>query len=465
MGSAGNAFGYEDGSVRRVGGALHMLVSEEVSAPKWVGMRLAHWTSASPRGDAPWQRVGTLVLDGREMVSSENCSDSRDHTAALWSPVAFFEDAEDAWFMTYIGYDCPGNEEGVVFLARSTVAGPDGIGGPYASVDGPGAPLLSRNGSATQPWEGAQGDDSFFAFRGPGGAAPPLLALYGSSDGGSYWSVGLASSPSGSVRGPWERAAAGNPLQINGQRTENPIVLAVTPPNALQPLLVAVFDDIAGEAEGFGLTWSLDGAAWAPAQRVAVPGGARAPMGLLDNGDGTLLVVMNVRGTYDSLYVASFAMGAPAPFDLADGTLLTTRKCVGSDGGAAQRLLARADGTLRLAADAAKCVDLFSCDTGAGVMDIYTCHVPGDGTVCGGAYPSNPPVNQLFDIARGDGTIRYSADARFCLTAASAEGAVQLLPCAPGDAAQQWAIVADGAGDGAVLVKRLGGAGDCLSVG
>ncbi len=90
--------------------------------------------------------------------------------------------------------------------------------------------------------------------------------------------------------------------------------------------------------------------------------------------------------------------------------------------------------------------------------------MPGDGTNCGGAYPSNPPVNQLFDIARGDGTIRYSADARFCLTAASAEGAVQLLPGVPGDAAQQWAVVADGTGDDAVLVKRLGRAGDCLSI-
>lgn len=98
-------------------------------------------------------------------------------------------------------------------------------------------------------------------------------------------------------------------------------------------------------------------------------------------------------------------------------------------------------------------------------MDIYSCHVPGDGSVCGGAFPSNPPVNQLFDTSRSDGTIRYIADTRFCLTAASAEGAVQLLLCAPGNAAQQWSVVPDGAGDGAVLVKRLGGAGDCLSVG
>ena len=457
-GSLNNSYGYEDGSVRLVGGALHMLVSEEWAAPQWVGMRLAHWSSASADGTAPWLRVGTLVLDGREMVSSRNCS--ADHTAALWSPVAFFEEAAGTWFISYVGYMCP-NADGVVRLAQSTVAGPDGIGGPFVSA----GTLLARNSSA-QPWEGAQGDDSFFPFHAPGGALPPLFALFGSSDGASYWSVGLAASASGSIRGPWARAAAGNPLAVNGQRMENPIVLAVVPPNASSPLLIAVYDDIAGEAEGFGLTWSLDGVAWAAGQVVAVDGGgARAPMGLLDMGDGTVLVIFNRKSAYDSLWTARFAIGPAAPFSPPDHTPLTTRACGSGAAADAQRFFARADGTLRLAANDSICVDLFGCDTSVGAMDVWTCHIPGDKSVCGGSFPSDPPVNQLFDLARSDGTVRYLHDERYCLTAAAnPEALVSLQSCAAGNGLQQWALVADGAGDGAVLVQHLGAAG-CLSVG
>ena len=263
-GTADNVFGFEDGSVRIVNGTFHMLVSEEYAAPKWVGMRLAHWVSESPLGNVGWTRVGTLILDGKEMISTENCSDARDHTAALWSPVAFFDDVAGSWFLTYVGYDCPGNVDGVVQLARSASGE---IGGPYSSV----GTLLARNRSA-QPWEGAQGDDSFFAYHPPGssGRGGELLALYGSSDASSYWSVGLASAASGTVAGPWMRAPSGNPLPVNGQRMENPIVLEVPAPPSATPaaaaagagsptLLLAVFDQIGEEGEGFGLTWSLDG--------------------------------------------------------------------------------------------------------------------------------------------------------------------------------------------------------------
>jgi hypothetical protein len=85
-GSAGNTFGYEDGSVRRIGDALHMLVSEEYLEPKWVGMRLAHWATNDSAGALGWTRMGTLKLDGSDMVSTRNCSDTRSHTAAIWSP-------------------------------------------------------------------------------------------------------------------------------------------------------------------------------------------------------------------------------------------------------------------------------------------------------------------------------------------------------------------------------------------
>ena len=174
--------------------------------------------------------------------------------------------------------------------------------------------------------------------------------------------------------------------------------MKVVPVGTSAPLLIAVYDDIAGESEGFGMTWSLDGVKWAPGQLVHVPGGgARAPMGLIDMEDGTVLVVFNRKSTYDSLWAARFKVGPappPGPFNPPDHTPLTARACVsGSD---AQRFHVGVNGTVRLASSPSKCVDLFGCDTSAGVIDIWTCHIPGDGTVCGGSYvePPAPPVSQ-----------------------------------------------------------------------
>lgn len=487
-GTAGNVFGFEDGSIRLVNGTFHMLVSEEYAVPKWVGMRLAHWVSDFPLGNAGWTRVGTLILDGKEMVSTENCSDARDHTAALWSPVAFFDDVVGSWFLTYVGYDCPGNVDGVIRLARSTSGD---IGGPFTSA----GTLLARNGSA-QPWEGAQGDDSFFAYRPPGssGGGGELLALFGSSDASSYWSVGLASSVSGTVAGPWTRAPAGNPLPVNGQRMENPIILEVPAPSSAAPaaggaptLLLAVFDQIGEEGEGFGLTWSLDGkgersrvrrhsppthpllawsppnTVWAPGQSVAVPGGVRAPMGALLTADNVVSVWFNRQGTtYDSLWVAQFALGPAPPFVPPDSTPLTLKPC--EAGAPQQAFTVGTNGTLRLVSAPNTCVDLNGCDTTTGVMDVWTCHVPGD--ACGGAFPSDPAINQRFSV-NANGTISYTDAPAFCLTAASPQHAwlatsVVLQECLPGSENQTWRIVGDVTSDFSIVAQQSGA---CVNVG
>jgi len=470
-GSAGNLYGYEDGSIVSAGGLLHMLVSEEVSSPKWVGMRLGHWSTSVATGDAGWARQGTLVLDGKEMVSTRHC-DGVDHMAALWSPMAHYEEAEARWYMTFVGYACPGNADGVIYLARSLVAGQGGVGGPFESVGS--GPLLSRNHSV--PWEGAQGDDSFVAFRPPGAApAGPLLALYGSSNGGSYWSIGLAQA--GSIAGPWTRAPTGNPLPLNGQRVENPIVFEASPDAAQPPLLALVHDWIGREGQGFGLSWSSDGTAWAASQLVAVPGGVRAPMGVLALGADSLAVFFNRQGPgFDSLWVARFALGpaqpspSPAPSPpFPNDTPLALRPCSNASalaqrfvrgGGSGSSSSSSSDGTLRLAADAALCVDLLGCDTGAGQMELWSCHAPGD--VCGGSYPSSPAANQAFAV-NANGTISYAHDTRYCLAAVGS--ALRLLPCAPSDSTQLWQLPADSAGGAPAFRIQQQAADACVDVG
>jgi hypothetical protein len=284
-------------------------------------MRLAHWRTTALAGDAGWQRVGTLMLDGKPMISTENCTDKVDHNAALWSPVAYFEDGY--WYMTYVAYDCPRNIDGQIKLTKSTVAGPAGIGGPYASVSG--GPLLATGpagGNKSQPWEMQQGDDSFFPFRGPLAApnnewphAPTqnhsgeLLAFYGSSRFGWPWNVGLAASSSGKISGPWVRLAS-NPVLIDGSEAENPIVVAVNRPSDGVQVLLMLHDWVLKGRAGYGMTWSIDGRHWANSTMIHVPGGCEAPIGILPSlvEDEQLTVWWNLRGRFDGLFAAQFAL-------------------------------------------------------------------------------------------------------------------------------------------------------------
>lgn len=73
-GSAGNKYGYEDGSVRRVGNTTHLFVSELIGDPVWVKMRFGHWRTRDLDGAIGWERVGTVVLDGLPAISTANCT-------------------------------------------------------------------------------------------------------------------------------------------------------------------------------------------------------------------------------------------------------------------------------------------------------------------------------------------------------------------------------------------------------
>ena len=311
-GSAGNSHGYEDGSVVREGNTTHMFVTEMFGAPMWIKTRLAHWQTTAAAGDRGWQRSGTISLDGEDMVSTANCSDPADirHNAALWSPVLYKEchpaQLNCTWYMSYVGYNCGrgysnANTDGEIKLAKSTA----GVAGPFISVP---TVLLKRDN--TSKWEGKQGVDSFFPFQPHPQGAPgqQLLAFFGSSRFGWPWNVGLAQSTSGSILGPWEPFKAANPLNLDGGKVENPIVLSVLVPASQERLLVMVHDWVTGGSAGFGMTWSRDGLSWSNSSMVTVPGGVEAPLGVLPSltHSGGLTVWWNKRGRYDNLFAAQF---------------------------------------------------------------------------------------------------------------------------------------------------------------
>ena len=159
-----------------------------------------------------------------------------------------------------------------------------------------------------------------------------LLAFFGSSRFGWPWNIGLAESSSGGIEGPWLRLAKGNPLNIDGGKTENPIVIevSVSAPEKTgvssvsgesygsSTMLLMLHDFVTDGARGFGMTWSRDGVNWANSTMVSVPGGCEAPMGILpvldsavsreEGGAQAFTVWWNKRGRYDDLFSAQFEL-------------------------------------------------------------------------------------------------------------------------------------------------------------
>jgi hypothetical protein len=148
----------------------------------------------------------------------------------------------------------------------------------------------------------------------------------------------------------------------------------------------------------------------------------------------------------------------PKPFVPADHTQLTMQPCLAGE--QAQNFSMNAtDGTIRLTDAMAKCIDLYECDASQGMMDIYTCHVPGDRS-CPGA--TSPPTNQLFAL-NSNGTITYKSSPVYCLGSTPIGSAgvsdVKLQKCT-GAANQLWQLTGAGTSH---LIQQKGG-DHCISV-
>ena len=86
---------------------------------------------------------------------------------------------------------------------------------------------------------------------------------------------------------PFKRRQPSSLVDFNGGGSENPVVTFLPKAN----LYLAVFDDLFGEAKGFGISFSANGLDWStPASVVAVPGGARTPMATIVEPDGGLSI-------------------------------------------------------------------------------------------------------------------------------------------------------------------------------
>lgn len=279
-GTDGIRYGFEGGRIVQVDGRLHLFTSEMLGEPRFVKMRLAHWSS----GDGgTWTRESTLFESSGEYEGG-------DPRASLWSPMPIYDNTSGRWNLFYVAYRSKPstadawyeNYEGKIWRAVSAKADLAGIGGPYEN-----AGIVMEPGAASDAWEGLQGTDSFFPFEAGG----HWLAFYGSARTErlpvSFWGVGLAMSER--LDDGWTRLSALNPVPIDKTWVENPVVTRLP-----DGLYIALFDG--GPDHGtFGYSVSEDGTKWSKGEYVHFPQGnwikdVRTPLGLIPEADGAYAI-------------------------------------------------------------------------------------------------------------------------------------------------------------------------------
>lgn len=266
--------GFEGGRVIKIKGTYHMFTSEMVDMPPWVKMKLGYWVS---RDGLTWQRKATI----RESSGDYTGKDPR---AALWSPLPVYDESENRWNLFYVAYKAAPstetrfleNHEGRIWRAISATPGIEGIGGPYTDIK-----VILEPGPDCGAWEGLQGTDSFFPWK----VGNTWYAFHGSAKTDSlpvkHWLVGMASSTTTSIAGPWKRIPALSPAPMEDHFIENPIVTPLP-----EGGWMCVYDSF--EPDAIGWAFSADGIHWEKGHALVIQPSAgewskdiRTPLGLV----------------------------------------------------------------------------------------------------------------------------------------------------------------------------------------
>lgn len=272
-------FGYEGGTVVKVGETYHLFTSEMVDNPMWVKMRLGHWTSTDR---LTWKRQKTVRTSTGDFTGT-------DARAALWSPMVVWDADSNRWNLFYVAYHSAPNRgkefwlnaKGRIWRAVAETAGKEGINGSFKDEG-----IIMQPDAETQSWEGLQGVDSFYPWQANG----QWYAFYGSSKSEEMpvhsWLVGFAESQSPTIAGPWKRMPGKNPAPIEPEFIENPIVTAL--PNGG---FLCVYDNNTPDAIGW--SYSADGLNWEKGNALIVQPNqgnwakdVRTCLGVVDEGNG-----------------------------------------------------------------------------------------------------------------------------------------------------------------------------------
>lgn len=289
--ASGNKSGFETGQVVKIKGVYHMFVNEMFGRPH-LDMRIAYWTSTDA---VTWKRKSTVV----ESVPGRSATNLR---SEVWVTAVEFNEEEQAWNIFYVAYrggdKARGELEGYdyagrIWRAKSTVAGRDGIAGPYVDMG-----IVLQPDANSQSWEGQQAIAAFNPYR----VGDSWYAFY---DGHNHvpksdWPLGMAKAPR--LSGPWTRLPEGqNPIPISAIFNENVEVTELKAGGYL-----AIFDSFGDQEIGYSL--SDDGIHWAKERRLKVQSpnnlwadagdhATRTPLGAIEEEDGSFTVVYTARYT------------------------------------------------------------------------------------------------------------------------------------------------------------------------
>ena len=286
--TADNKFGFEGGTVRKVGGTYYLFSTEVFDTPKTAAVRMAIWKS----GDGITFRKHRVIAK-----TNYNWNDST-YRMSPWSPMTAFDPERNVWSVFHVGYRRKPNSTNVFNMSGrirrldSKVKGINGIGGPYASGG-----WLNIDKKPEQ-WEGPGEMVSFCAFK----VGAEWWGFYGSNsvpehvdasgtinlNAKNLFFVGLAKSK-GDLTGKWVRQSHLNPVQMDPEFVENPVVTKIH-----DSLYIAVYDG-ANEQE-VSYACSKDGMYWGKEQLIRIPNAPKAikntrtPLCLIDEGKGVYTI-------------------------------------------------------------------------------------------------------------------------------------------------------------------------------
>jgi hypothetical protein len=285
-GAAGVRFGFEGGTAHKVGGRYFLFTTEVFDEPKTGVSRLVLFDSEDG------------VSFDKRLVLADTDRDPADPVEGTtpWSPMAVYDPAAGRWSVFFVVYrQKPGSEQpynmsGVIGRLDSTSPGHEGIGGPYSE------PVLVDFSAEGDAWEGGAGIVSYFPYL----VGEDWYAFFGANTAPTWiepdslpqedntqqikFHVGLARAES--LTGRWTRVSELNPVLMDPEFIENPIVTRVRP-----DLYAVVYDG--GNRHEISYAFSSDGVHWEPEQLMVLPevpawlDAVRTPLGLIPEDDGT----------------------------------------------------------------------------------------------------------------------------------------------------------------------------------
>jgi len=281
-----NKFGFEGGTAHKVNGKYYIFSTEVFDNPKTSAVKLSQWESTD----------GIKFTKIQELAETNYNWNDTTYNMSPWSPMCVYDAKDERWNIFYVGYKRKPKATDIWNMSgriRRLVASKKGIEGITSTYLDKG--LIDMPGPADK-WEGPaeivsfypyQVGNEWFAFYGSNTAPEFIDPLSKPQESNSakilFW-VGLAKSNNNGLSGKWERLTKTNPVLMDPEFMENPIVTKVN-----DSLYIAIYDG--GNKHEISYAVSKDGLNWGKEKLIALKNvpkwldTTRTPLCLINEGE------------------------------------------------------------------------------------------------------------------------------------------------------------------------------------